>query len=293
MDDLFAMEDLSQLEDEEQINTTQNIVLTESRSYEDPVLLKDDRVLANILDRQLNNNNNTEGYFKTVQTEIKPHMRKIVSDWMLQVTEEQQCQSEVFSLAINYMDRFLSRVNIRKNQFQLLASVCMFLASKFKETAPLPAENLVIYTDNSITTLEITVSNHLLPICLQDPYHIVYLFLLFLTAMGTARFGSSQLGFIRRDSVQHFGSFAQEHGAGLGLFHRQETCGDIFGFGRDGTLILPHESGHDRGRLFGLGAPRPQVQRRRWDHGQGATAHSSRKSKLACNIHLIQMIAFH
>ena len=38
-----------------------------------------------------------------------------------------------------------------------MASVCLFLASKFKETAPLPAENLVIYTDNSVTTLEITV----------------------------------------------------------------------------------------------------------------------------------------
>lgn len=75
-----------------------------------------------------------------------------------QVCEEQQCQPEVFSLAINYLDRFLSKVNLRKSQFQLLACVCMFLASKFKETSPLPAENLVIYTDNSVTTYEIMVS---------------------------------------------------------------------------------------------------------------------------------------
>ena len=97
-------------------------------------------------------------YFDTVQSEIKPHMRKIVTDWMLEVTEEQRCSPDVFGLAVEYVDRFLARVNIRKSQFQLLAAVAMFIASKFKETAPLPAENLVVYTDNSITIEDITVS---------------------------------------------------------------------------------------------------------------------------------------
>jgi hypothetical protein len=153
MDDLFAMEDLKCVE---------NIWIADMRSYEDPVLINDARILSNILTRQDDNNcgmnSKCENYFETVQTEIKPHMRKIVSDWMLEVCEEQQCQAEVFHLAINYMDRFLSRVSLQKTQFQLLGCVCMFLASKFKETCPLPSENLVIYTDNSVSTHEITVS---------------------------------------------------------------------------------------------------------------------------------------
>ena len=143
------------------------------RSTEDPVLINDTRVLSNILARQNIKSSDSSSwkrqatYFENgVQQEIKSHMRKIVSDWMLEVCEEQQCQPEVFHLAINYMDRFLTEVRISKSQFQLLACVCLFLASKFKETCPLPAENLVIYTDSSVTIQEITVS--------QQNYQITY-----------------------------------------------------------------------------------------------------------------------
>lgn len=158
MDDLFAMETLPTEEPQQQLpKCAENLVLTESNSYEDPALLKDTRVLANLLHRQdFLTCSQKADYFKTIQTEVKPHMRKIVSDWMLEVCEEQQCQSEVFHLAINYMDRFLSKVNIKKNQFQLIGAISMFLASKFKETCPLPADHLVIYTDYSTTTREIT-----------------------------------------------------------------------------------------------------------------------------------------
>ena len=129
--------------------------LLDIQSKEDPVLIRDSRVLSNLITRQ--DRHHPNDYFNTVQTEVRPHMRKIVSDWMLEVTEERQCQPEVFHLAINYLDRYLSQRNIKKAQFQLLASVCLFLASKFKETCNLTAEHLVIYTDFSITIKEIMV----------------------------------------------------------------------------------------------------------------------------------------
>ncbi|XP_061108041.1 G1/S-specific cyclin-D2a isoform X2 [Conger conger] len=56
---------------------------------------------------------------------------------------------------MNYLDRFLAVVCTRKSNLQLLGAVCMFLASKLKETRPLTAEKLCIYTDNSIKPQEL------------------------------------------------------------------------------------------------------------------------------------------
>lgn len=78
--------------------------------------------------------------------------------FFIQVCEEQQCEEEVFPLAMNYLDRILAIVKLRRNQFQLLGATCMFLASKLKDTAPLTAEKLIIYTDNSITLEQLLVS---------------------------------------------------------------------------------------------------------------------------------------
>lgn len=121
----------------------------ECRAYADPVLLKDRRVLNNLLSSE-ERHIVSSSYFECVQSELKPHMRKVVTEWMLEVCEEQQCQPDVYWLAVNYMDRFLNVCRISKSRLQLLGAVCLFLASKLKETQPLTADKLIIYTDRSI-----------------------------------------------------------------------------------------------------------------------------------------------
>lgn len=73
------------------------------------------------------------------------------------------CQEEVSILAINYMDRVLNKIPISKNNLQLLAATCTFLASKLREpsTHALQPEVLIYYTDNSITKKDLMVSGHL------------------------------------------------------------------------------------------------------------------------------------
>lgn len=83
--------------------------------------------------------------------------RELLLIWF-QVCEEQQCQPDVYWLAVNYMDRFLSVSRITKSRLQLLGAVCLFLASKLKETLPLTVDKLVLYTDRSISYDELWVS---------------------------------------------------------------------------------------------------------------------------------------
>lgn len=124
------------------------------KAYLDPVLLKDDRVLLNLLHLEEKYMPNSS-YFSCVQTDVEPYMREMAAHWMLQVCQEERQEEEVFTLAMNMMDRFLSLMKIRREQLQLLGTVCLFLASKIKESDPLDPTRLVKYTDNSVTLEEI------------------------------------------------------------------------------------------------------------------------------------------
>merc|ERR1712209_102263 len=130
-------------------------LLQNVKSHIDPTLIEDNRVLWNLIKNEQRYLPKYPNCFKTVQVEVKPHMRKIVSDWMLEVCQELCCPPEVFCLAMNLMDRFLAKCRIEKSQLQLLGAVCLFLSSKFKETAPIPSEKLVMYTDFSVTLEDI------------------------------------------------------------------------------------------------------------------------------------------
>merc|ERR1712013_869766 len=125
----------------------------EIESHVDTVIVSDNRVLENMLKAE--KEVTVEDYCSNKDSKLAPHMRKIVTDWMMEVCEDQQCKPEVFFLSINYLDRFLSSVNIKKNQFQLCASVCILLASKFSQVVPITTDKLVIYTDSSVTVEEL------------------------------------------------------------------------------------------------------------------------------------------
>ncbi|XP_037088019.1 G1/S-specific cyclin-D2-like [Pollicipes pollicipes] len=125
------------------------------RAYRDRALIGDHRVLANLL--------LAEGRylpacsaFKCVQGEIKLPMRRVLAYWMVEVCEEHSCHDDVFPLAMNMLDRYLSVTPVKKDQLQLLGAVCLFISSKLRETRPLTAGLLVQCADCSFAVQDIT-----------------------------------------------------------------------------------------------------------------------------------------
>ena len=127
------------------------------RAYSDPVIFRDDRVLRTLLSKETKYVPLASNYFE-FQRDLKPHMRKEVANWMLEVCEAEDCQPEIFCLAMNYMDRFLSYVKIGQNQLQLLGSVCLLVACKVRQHSPLPASKLIEYSDFNLDLNDIMVS---------------------------------------------------------------------------------------------------------------------------------------
>ena len=124
-------------------------------SLPDPVL-HSTRVLHNLLLSEcLYSSTISKDYMKEVQEYLAPHHRKIVTDWMLEVCQEQKCSPQVFLSGVQYLDRVLSVLPIKTGQLQLLASACLALSSKLHDPHPLSLHHLVVYTDCSISMTEL------------------------------------------------------------------------------------------------------------------------------------------
>jgi len=121
-----------------------------TRAYSDPTIFRNDRVLRMLLKREVRLATTSKNYF-SIQTELKPQMRREVASWMLEVCEEEECSPQVFCLAVNYLDRFLSTCKIAKNQLQLVGAVCLLVSWKVREHSPITAQRLIEYTDFNIS----------------------------------------------------------------------------------------------------------------------------------------------
>lgn len=93
-------------------------------------------------------------YFKN-QDEITEKMRAILIDWMLEVHLKFRLLPETMFLAVNLIDRFLERVNVKKSHLQLVGMACLFIASKYEEIYPPECNDFVYIADNAYTREEI------------------------------------------------------------------------------------------------------------------------------------------
>lgn len=89
------------------------------------------------------------------QTEITWEMRQTLVDWLLQVHFRYHMLPETLWIAINIVDRFLSRRVVSLGKLQLVGVTAMFVAAKYEEILAPSVDEFVFMTENGYTKEEI------------------------------------------------------------------------------------------------------------------------------------------
>lgn len=89
------------------------------------------------------------------QTNMKPRMRSILVDWLVEMHQRFRLLPETLFLAINIMDRFMSVEVVQIDKLQLLATGLLFIAAKYEEVFSPSVKNYAYFTDGSYTEEEI------------------------------------------------------------------------------------------------------------------------------------------
>ncbi|UXI16024.1 Serine/threonine-protein phosphatase BSU1 [Sarcoptes scabiei] len=94
-------------------------------------------------------------FYMNKQQQINSKMRSILIDWLVDVADEYDLKDETLFLAINYIDRFLSKYSIVRHEFQLLGTSAIFIASKYEEVYPPYISDFSYITDDSFSKAQI------------------------------------------------------------------------------------------------------------------------------------------
>ncbi|ESO07486.1 hypothetical protein HELRODRAFT_170018 [Helobdella robusta] len=130
-----------------------------------------------------------KNFYKT-NPDIQPEMRAILIDWLINVSAVYKLQRKTLYMAIDYVDRYLSRSSgIQKTTLQLIGITSLLIASKIEETYPPKLSQFCYMADGACTTdemlafekhiLQDVFASQLLDLCLmcteslQFGYHLL------------------------------------------------------------------------------------------------------------------------
>ncbi|RAL41108.1 hypothetical protein DM860_008806 [Cuscuta australis] len=71
--------------------------------------------------------------YMEIQTEITPHMRGILINWLIEVHLKFDLMQETLFLMVTVLDQYISQVCIKKNELQLVGLTALLLASKYED----------------------------------------------------------------------------------------------------------------------------------------------------------------
>ena len=93
-------------------------------------------------------------YLIKEENEISPEMRGMVVDWLLEVHQIFHFQEKCLFTTIQIIDKYLSKINIKIEQFQLLALTALNIASKQEEVEYPILDNFITISKNTLTKKE-------------------------------------------------------------------------------------------------------------------------------------------
>ena len=93
-------------------------------------------------------------YFE-IQSDIKPKMRTILIDWLVQVHHRFKLYQETLFLTVWIIDSYLMRKPVKKNKLQLVGVSAMLLAAKYEEIYTPEVRDFVYITDSAYSGEEI------------------------------------------------------------------------------------------------------------------------------------------
>merc|ERR1711865_120760 len=93
--------------------------------------------------------------YMDMQPDLTSKMRTILMDWLIEVHMKYRLRSETLHLAVNLIDRHLSRMPIVRRRLQLIGVCAMFIAAKFEEITPPEINDWVYITDKAYTKEEL------------------------------------------------------------------------------------------------------------------------------------------
>ncbi|KAI5949291.1 CLB4 [Candida jiufengensis] len=95
-------------------------------------------------------------YIEKVQDDLNWNMRSVLVDWIVQIHNKFNLLPETLFLAINIIDRFLTKRKVSLTKLQLVGAVAILIASKYEEINIPTISEVIHMTDNSFSVEEFT-----------------------------------------------------------------------------------------------------------------------------------------
>ena len=106
-------------------------------------------------------------YLMKTQKSINQKMRAILIDWIVDVHKKYRLKPETLYLAVNIIDRFLSKQNVTTIKLQLVGVVSFLIASKYEDIHPPLVKELAEITDGAYVPSQLLSMENQILSCLN------------------------------------------------------------------------------------------------------------------------------